>query len=106
MSRHSKNCTAHSILTSHEKAKILASKQEFGTITARLGTDSQKKFHECCLCLGRVRTPSAQICPQGHLFCLECITENLVQQSKRIAREKELAGVEQRKRDLNLAKDK
>ena len=77
MSRHSKNCTAHSILTSHEKTKIVSTQQQYGTIRSRLGTDSQKKFEECCLCLGKVRLP-AQVCPEGHLFCKDCITENLI----------------------------
>jgi hypothetical protein len=46
MSRHSKNCTAHSIFTYTEKLKLArdAGTTGFGTNIARLGKDSQKRF--------------------------------------------------------------
>ena len=47
MSRHSKNCTAHSVFTYNEKKKL----KEYGTITDRLGMDSFRPFNFCHLCL-------------------------------------------------------
>lgn len=99
MSRHSKNCTAHSIFTAGEKSKMMS---EHGTIKARLGTESQKAFEECCLCLGRVR--EAVVCLQGHIFCKDCIYENLVQQNKQIAKEKELLEAEEKRREKEKAR--
>ena len=99
MSRHSKNCTAHSIFTAGEKSKIL---QDHGTITARLGTESQKAFDECCLCLGKVREP--MVCPQGHIFCKDCICENLVQQSKQIQKDKERQELEAKRLENEKAR--
>ena len=56
MSRHSKNCTASSIFTYAEKQKLLKDGASgFGTARVRVGVDSQKKFDQCELCLGRVR---------------------------------------------------
>jgi hypothetical protein len=46
MSRHSKNCTAGSVFTYSEKQKLIkeAGSTGFGTNTARIGSDSQKRF--------------------------------------------------------------
>ena len=99
MSRHSKNCTAHSIFTAGEKSKMTS---EHGTIKARLGTESQKAFEACSLCLGRVR--EAMVCPHGHLFCKDCICENLVQQNKQIQKEKEQLEVEQKRQEKEKAR--
>ena len=42
MSRHSKNCTAHSIFTYNEKLKLMRDSGQtgFGTNKARIGKDS------------------------------------------------------------------
>ena len=42
MSRHSKNCTAHSIFTYAEKLKLSreSGSTGFGTVTGRIGSDS------------------------------------------------------------------
>ncbi len=91
MSRHSKNNTAHSIFTYTERQRL----NEWGTIKARLGSiplshprtldDSMKKFEHCILCLSRVVKPV--ICPKGHLFCKQCLIENLIEQKKETKRE-------------------
>jgi len=65
----------------------------FGTAKARIGIDSQKRFDQCELCLGQVsggaegpqwRKSSAPVCcKKGHIFCRECIIENLINQKKK-----------------------
>jgi nitric oxide synthase-interacting protein len=40
----------------------------------------------CVLCLQTARNPV--ICQEGHLFCKECVLENIVSQRKEISREK------------------
>jgi nitric oxide synthase-interacting protein len=78
MSRHSKNCTAHSVFTYNEKKKL----KEYGTIQQTLGMDSFKPFHFCSLCLKPADSPT--ICKEGHLFCRDCIITSLVMQKKYI----------------------
>eukprot|EP00742_Colponemidia_sp_Colp-10_P004361 GILJ01004653.1.p1 GENE.GILJ01004653.1~~GILJ01004653.1.p1 ORF type:complete len:314 (-),score=52.31 GILJ01004653.1:145-1029(-) len=80
MSRHSKNSTAAPIFRYSEKQRL----KEYGTIKERIGRDSMKKFDCCHLCLHPVTNPVA--CPQGHLFCKECIFEALLTQKKEIKR--------------------
>ena len=89
MSRHSKNCTAHSIFTYNEKLKLMRDSGQtgFGTNKARIGKDSQKRFDQCELCLNKVpdgsdKRDAAVVCKQGHIFCRECIIENLMKQKK------------------------
>lgn len=79
MSRHSKNNTAHSVFTYAEK-KMLS--KEYGTNKTRIGQDSQRIFEQCYLCLQRVIEP--MICEMGHIFCKNCILENLLTQKKEI----------------------
>jgi nitric oxide synthase-interacting protein len=74
MSRHSKNNTAHSIFTQGEKQMLT----DWGTIKQRLGSESFREFNACCLCLGTARNPLA--CTSGHLFCKECIYDNIINQ--------------------------
>ena len=94
MSRHSKNCTAHSIFTHGEKMKLLkeSGSTGFGSVTGRIGVDSQKKFDQCELCLSTVpngifdsmwsKSSAPVCCNQGHLFWRDCIIENLAKQKK------------------------
>ncbi len=72
MSRHSKNCTAHSVFTYNEKKKLTG----YGLQKNTLGQDSFKPFHLCSLCLYPAQNPT--LCRQGHLFCRDCIITNLV----------------------------
>ena len=93
MSRHSKNCTAHSVFTYAEKQKLLRDGSSgYNTAKARIGADSQKQFDQCNLCLARVpfgaddekwsKLTAPVCCSDGHIFCKECIIENLVKQKK------------------------
>ena len=77
MSRHSKNNTANSVFTYGEKKML---QDVYGTIRGRIGQDSQKKFDSCFLCLQRVIDPLC--CEKGHIFCKDCIYENLISQKK------------------------
>ena len=54
--------------------------KDWGTQKQRLGKDSHKSFELCILWLSRVNDPTWW--EKGHLFCKECIIENLVQQKK------------------------
>ena len=80
MSRHSKNNTGSSVFTYGERQK-LKNLNEWGDITTRLGEDSQKKFEQCSLCLNVVI--NAVTCPKGHVYCKECVIENLLYQKQR-----------------------
>lgn len=79
MSRHSKNSTANACFTYHEK-KVAA--REYGTKNEKIGKDSQRMFDQCNLCNFEVKDPVT--CLKGHMFCKECILDNLVKQKKNI----------------------
>lgn len=81
MSRHSKNNTAGAVFTYKEKQML---KGIYGTKTKILETESMKKFEQCFICLQKLEEPFC--CSQGHLFCKECIMNNLLQQKKKIKR--------------------
>jgi nitric oxide synthase-interacting protein len=63
----------------------------------------------CYLCLQRARDPVC--CSQGHLYCKECILENILAQKKEILRQQKLLEVkakdeeEEAKRKAELAKE-
>lgn len=79
MTRHSKNSTAGAFFTSAERGKL-----NYGTKRARLGRDSLRPSTSCHICLQTAfphRGPV--ICPQGHLFCRECIITDLLEQRQR-----------------------
>eukprot|EP00922_Rhytidocystis_sp_ex-Travisia-forbesii_P025525 GHVS01037476.1.p1 GENE.GHVS01037476.1~~GHVS01037476.1.p1 ORF type:complete len:276 (+),score=32.25 GHVS01037476.1:235-1062(+) len=76
MSRHSRNNTAHSIFTYHER-KLL---KDVGTIKERLGSDSQRQFEQCWLCL---KTATKPMCtPKGYVYCRQCIMLNFGEQKR------------------------
>lgn len=79
MSRHSKNNTAHSVFTYAEKKMLHG---DYGTSKIRLGQDSQRNFEQCNLCLQEVKNPVT--CEKGHIFCRDCIMENMLTQKKNI----------------------
>eukprot|EP00164_Ancoracysta_twista_P007170 GFYU01010143.1.p1 GENE.GFYU01010143.1~~GFYU01010143.1.p1 ORF type:complete len:292 (-),score=69.24 GFYU01010143.1:75-950(-) len=79
MPRHGNNATDRSFFSYHEKKKM-----KMGSITERVGADSLKNFDACCLCLHTVRDPVT--CLKGHLFCKECVFENLMAQKQEINR--------------------
>ncbi|CAG8691408.1 1070_t:CDS:2 [Cetraspora pellucida] len=104
MPRHSKNNTALSFFT-YAEGKAL----KYGTKKQRLGRDSMREFDACFLCLQRARDPIC--CEQGHLYCKECILENLLAQKKEIRRQQNLLEarakdeIEESKRKEQLAKE-
>mmetsp|Transcript_5209 Transcript_5209/g.14680 ORF Transcript_5209/g.14680 Transcript_5209/m.14680 type:complete len:331 (+) Transcript_5209:106-1098(+) len=75
MVKHSKNNTAGSVFTYHERQMM-----GYGTKKKRLGADSIKNFDACCICLSLAVDPLA--CRKGHLFCRECILKLLLSQKK------------------------
>ena len=79
MSRHSKNNTAGAVFTYKEKQML---KGIYGTKSKILETESMKKFEQCFICLQKLEDPFA--CPEGHIFCKDCIMNNLLQQKKKI----------------------
>ncbi|RIB11467.1 hypothetical protein C2G38_2020319 [Gigaspora rosea] len=104
MPRHSKNNTALSFFT-YAEGKAL----NYGTKRQRLGRDSMREFDACFLCLQRARDPIC--CDQGHLYCKECILENLLAQKKEIRRQQNLLEarakdeIEESKRKEQMAKE-
>ncbi|KAK9461722.1 uncharacterized protein V1516DRAFT_663432 [Lipomyces oligophaga] len=75
MARHSKRNTSASFFTSYERSLL----KHYGRQSQRLSADSFRSFDACYLCLMRARDPVA--CPdKGHLFCRECIVQNLISQ--------------------------
>ncbi|KZT55230.1 hypothetical protein CALCODRAFT_524606 [Calocera cornea HHB12733] len=97
---HSKNNTASSVFTYAEHQKL-----SYGTQRQRLGADSMRAFSACALCLSRAREPVC--CGKGHLYCRECVLEDLVKQKRDIGRwEKRrlaLAREEEREREKKAA---
>eukprot|EP00386_Alphamonas_edax_P010505 GDKI01033885.1.p1 GENE.GDKI01033885.1~~GDKI01033885.1.p1 ORF type:complete len:290 (+),score=74.29 GDKI01033885.1:106-975(+) len=82
MTRHSKNSTANAVFTYAERSKM-----ESGSIKARLGADSMRKFESCWLCL---RPSVKPVCtPQGYIYCHQCIILNAGEQKKQMAEDME-----------------
>lgn len=77
MTRHSKNNTAGAYFTSAEKSKL-----DYGSQKQRLGRDSFRRPDTCCVCSKVAVEPV--LCPEGHLFCRECILAVLLNQRRRI----------------------
>lgn len=75
MTRHSKNATDSSHFRYHEKARA-----GLGTVSQRLGTDSQLPFGHCCLSLAPVE--DAVMSPSGHIYEREAILEYLLKKTK------------------------
>jgi nitric oxide synthase-interacting protein len=79
MARHSRNNTANSVFTYAEKRML---DKDYGVRKARIGQDSQRDFGQCHLCLNIVVDPVT--CLQGHIFCRDCIMNNMLEQKKSI----------------------
>ena len=77
MGKHSRHSNTREFFTSGEREKA---SRLYGSAHARLGADSQRRFDECQLCLGRLVEPTAT--PAGFLYCRECILKNLLQQKQ------------------------
>ena len=96
MSRHSKNNTAGSVFTYGERKML----KDYGTLKQRVGQESQKSFEICALCLHKVVDP--MVCKEGHIFCKDCIIENLAIQKKN--REEEVGRWEQHQKNIEEKK--
>ncbi|KAL9940522.1 hypothetical protein V8E36_000010 [Tilletia maclaganii] len=83
MPRHSKRNTASASFTYAERQMT---NDIYGSHAARLSAHSVRAFDMCSLCLAAARNPV--VCPEGHLFCKECILDSLLTQSKDIAAQK------------------
>eukprot|EP01119_Soliformovum_irregulare_P021807 TRINITY_DN7332_c0_g2_i1.p1 TRINITY_DN7332_c0_g2~~TRINITY_DN7332_c0_g2_i1.p1 ORF type:complete len:276 (-),score=47.18 TRINITY_DN7332_c0_g2_i1:140-967(-) len=94
MSRHSKNNTAAMVFTHHERSLL-----KYGTISERIGAESIKPFDACSLCIHPVIEPVS--CPEGHIFCKECIYQSLLSQKKEIARQMERWEETERKNQID-----
>lgn len=79
MARHSRNNTANSVFTYAERRML---DKEYGVKKARIGQDSQRDFNQCHLCLGKA--VEAVTCLKGHIFCKDCIMNNMLEQKKSI----------------------
>lgn len=87
MTRHSKNCTAHTVYTYYERqrdAKILG----FGTQKIRLGKDSIRPIDCCCLSLQTAKDPV--VTPDGYLYDRAVILEYIVTQRTELKRKLKL----------------
>ncbi|GAA6032083.1 hypothetical protein JCM8097_007059 [Rhodosporidiobolus ruineniae] len=83
MGRHGKNNTSKSYFTYAERQMA-----ESGTKRALLGRDSMKQFDACSLCLSRAKDP--RVCPEGHIYCNECILNSLLKQKTDIKRQQKV----------------
>lgn len=77
MSRHSKNATATTHFTYHEREAA-----GHGTLKRRFGRDSQLSFGVCCLCLATTHSRTPLVSPGGFVYCKECIYANLLAQKR------------------------
>ncbi|KZP01890.1 hypothetical protein CALVIDRAFT_474606 [Calocera viscosa TUFC12733] len=76
---HSKNNTASSVFSYAEYKKL-----DYGTKRQRLGAESMRAFSACSLCLSRAREPVC--CQAGHLYCRECVIQDLLEQKRDLRR--------------------
>ncbi|CAH8870815.1 unnamed protein product [Trichobilharzia szidati] len=83
MTRHSKNCTAHTVYTYYER-KNDARRSGFGTQEIRLGKDSVKALDCCCLSLQPAKDPV--VTTDGFLYDRAVILEYIVSQKAEIQR--------------------
>lgn len=80
MTRHSKNSTATTHFTYHEKSAA-----GHGTLKRRFGKDAQLAFGHCCLCVASTHDgKSPLVSPSGYVYCKECIYANLLAQKRTI----------------------
>jgi len=95
MTRHSRNCTANSVYSYHEKKKD-AEASGYGALAARFGKDGVKSFDCCCLSLHPCKAP--MVSRDGYLFDKEAIIEYILAKKNEI-RKKTLEYERQCKKD-------
>jgi len=82
MSKHSKNQTTRPFLSNEERKKFLGG--DFGSLSTRIGDNSQLRWSQCRLCLCTLSKPVASP-HSGALFCRACILENLLFQQRALS---------------------
>ncbi|KAA0188030.1 Nitric oxide synthase-interacting protein [Fasciolopsis buskii] len=87
MTRHAKNCTAHTVYTYYERKKD-ALRSGYGTQELRLGKDSIRGFDCCCLTLQTAKDPV--VTPEGFLYDRAAILEYIVNQKAEYQRKLKL----------------
>ncbi|KAG0729855.1 Nitric oxide synthase-interacting [Chionoecetes opilio] len=80
---HSKNCTASSVYSYHEKRKD-GRASGYGTLRLRYGKDGVKEFDCCSLSLHPCRAPV--VSADGHLFDKEAILEYIISKKNEVSR--------------------
>lgn len=83
MTRHSRNCTAGTVYTYHERAKD-HHQSGYGSKHVRIGKDSVKEFDCCCLTLQPCRNPV--VTKEGFIYDKEAVLNYILQKKKEIAR--------------------
>lgn len=58
-------------------------KDRWGSRSVRLSKENMRAFYACYLCLQTAQRPVT--CPEGHLYCKECILTDLVHQKTKLA---------------------
>eukprot|EP01065_Artemidia_motanka_P049436 TRINITY_DN8195_c0_g1_i2.p1 TRINITY_DN8195_c0_g1~~TRINITY_DN8195_c0_g1_i2.p1 ORF type:complete len:297 (+),score=84.26 TRINITY_DN8195_c0_g1_i2:77-892(+) len=105
--RHSKSCQTRPYMTYDERncrvgayhgRGVIKTPLDVGsgTITERLGADSQRDFDCCWLCSGRAQTPV--VTPAGLLYCKECVLGNMAAQKAEYKRKREEYDAQKAKR--------
>lgn len=72
--------------------------KDYGVKKSRIGQDSQRKFNQCHLCLSVAKDPVS--CLKGHIFCRDCIMNNLLAQKKTIAQNKQAFEKEKEREEI------
>lgn len=83
MTRHSRNCTAGTVYTYHERQKD-QHQSGYGSKQVRIGKDSVKDFDCCCLTLQPCRNPV--VTKEGYIYDKEAVLNYILQKKKEIAR--------------------
>ena len=99
MTRHSRNCTANSVYSYHEKKKD-AEASGYGTLAARYGKDGVKDFDCCCLSLHPCRDPV--ISEDGYLFEREAIIEYILKKKGEIRRKMKEFEKQEKKEEVSI----
>lgn len=94
MPKHTKNAADRSHHTYHEKSKY-----KLGSLSARLGSDSQLPFGYCCLSLQPIADGDAVVSPSGHIYGREAILEYLLEKTQEIKEEARLFEEERLRKD-------
>ncbi|KAI7697944.1 hypothetical protein SSS_00397 [Sarcoptes scabiei] len=99
MTRHSKNNTASSVYSYHERQRD-TKQGSYGTQHHRLSKDSVKDFNACNLSLQACRNPV--ITPEGFLYDKESILEYIIKQKAKINRNLKRYEKEKQKEQIRL----